>query len=65
MSQVSVTSQVADRIRSLRSERRWSARQLADECARTGMSSLTRSTIAKIESGVRKSITVDELGARI
>jgi transcriptional regulator with XRE-family HTH domain len=61
MSQVSITTQVADRIRSLRVERRWSARQLAEECSRAGMSSLTRSTIAKIESGVRKSMTVDEL----
>ncbi|NBH03498.1 BTAD domain-containing putative transcriptional regulator [Amycolatopsis sp. SID8362] len=59
--QVSVTTQVADRVKSLRSERRWSAQRLADECARAGSSSLTRGTIAKIESGVRKSITVDEL----
>jgi transcriptional regulator with XRE-family HTH domain len=61
MSEVSVTTQVADRIKRLRHDKRWSARQLADECSRAGMGSLTRSTIAKIESGVRKSITVDEL----
>jgi transcriptional regulator with XRE-family HTH domain len=63
MSRVSVTAQAAERIRQLRSERRWSARQLADECARIGVGSLTRSTIAKIESGVRKSVTSDELAA--
>ena len=61
MSDVSVTSRVAERIRLLRAERRWSARQLAEACARAGMGSLTRSTIAKIESGVRKSVTADEI----
>ncbi len=61
MSRVSVTIHVADRVKTLRAERRWSAQRLADECARAGMKSLSRSTIAKIEAGVRKSITVDEL----
>jgi transcriptional regulator with XRE-family HTH domain len=50
----------ARRIRTLRKERGWSAQQLADECSRTGMGSLTRSTIAKIESGVRR-VTADEV----
>src|SRR5450755_2337003 len=44
----------------LRLERRWSARQLAEACARHGAPSLSRATIAKIESGVRKSIRPDE-----
>jgi transcriptional regulator with XRE-family HTH domain len=61
MSDVSVTRQVADHVRSLRAQRRWSARQLAEECARAGATSLTRGTIAKIESGGRKYVTADEL----
>jgi tetratricopeptide (TPR) repeat protein/transcriptional regulator with XRE-family HTH domain len=58
---VSVTGQIADRIRLLRLERRWSARELADECARAGVSSLSRATIAKIETGLRKSLRPDEV----
>jgi len=61
MSDASVTRHVADHIRSLRAQRRWSARQLAEECARAGATSLTRGTIAKIESGGRKYVTADEL----
>jgi transcriptional regulator with XRE-family HTH domain len=49
------------RVRKLRRDRGWSAQRLADECARYGPSSPTRGTIAKIESGVRKSVTTDEL----
>lgn len=56
-----VTRGIADRVRQLRAERGWSARRLADECARAGLSTLTRGTIAKIESGVRKSVTAEEL----
>jgi transcriptional regulator with XRE-family HTH domain/tetratricopeptide (TPR) repeat protein len=63
MTEVSVTRQVADRVRKLRAQRRWSAQQLAEVCTREGMPSLTRSTIAKIESNVRKSVTADELAA--
>jgi len=55
------TPLVADRVKRLRTERGWSARDLAEECARAGLSELTRSTIAKIESGVRKSVTADEI----
>jgi transcriptional regulator with XRE-family HTH domain len=61
MGDLSVTSRVADRVRLLRAQKRWSARQLAEACARAGARSLTRSTIAKIESGVRKSVTADEI----
>lgn len=50
-----------DRIRRLRAERGWSAQRLAEECARLGATTLTRGTIAKIESGVRKSVTAAEI----
>jgi transcriptional regulator with XRE-family HTH domain len=57
----SATRQVADNVRALRALRRWSARQLAEKCISAGAPSLTRGTIAKIESGSRKSVTADEL----
>jgi transcriptional regulator with XRE-family HTH domain len=60
MDQVSVTRHVADRIRTLRAQRRWSAQRLADECERLGMPTLSRSAIAKVESGHRR-VTADEL----
>ncbi len=63
MDRVTVARRVADRIRSLRTQRGWSARQLADESARTGMDPLSRSTIAKIEAGVRKSVKAEEIAA--
>ncbi|MEV4416675.1 pentapeptide repeat-containing protein [Catellatospora sp. NPDC049609] len=52
---------VGSRIRQLRKERGWSAQQLADECARLGMESLSRSTIAKIESSSRARVTLEEV----
>lgn len=52
--------EVADRLRDLRRERGISARELAARCTQLGMPSLTRSTIAKIESGVRDFVTVAE-----
>jgi RNA polymerase sigma factor (sigma-70 family) len=61
MADVSVTRQIADRIRLLRQQRGWSAQRLADACAQTGGTSLTRVKIAKIESGIRKSIAADEV----
>lgn len=61
MADATVTRTVADRVRSLRRGRGWSARELAEACERAGMATLTRSAIAKIESGVRKSVTADEL----
>src|SRR5205823_10129097 len=51
----------ADRIRQIRRLHGWSARELAEGCEAAGSASLTRSTIAKIESGVRKSVTADEI----
>src|SRR5579859_1530670 len=52
---------VGQRVQALRRERGWTARRLAEECARAGMPSLSRGTLAKIESGVRKSVTTGEL----
>lgn len=54
---------VAGHVRRFREQRGWSAQRLAEECALHGSGSLTRSTIAKIESGVRKSVTTDEVAA--
>jgi transcriptional regulator with XRE-family HTH domain len=54
-------SGIGQRIRSLRRGRGWTAQRLAEECARAGMPSLSRGTIAKIESGVRKSVNTEEL----
>lgn len=56
-----MTRRVSERVRALRSQRQWSARELAEVCAREGMPSLNRSTIAKIESGARKWVTADEI----
>src|SRR5690348_11311060 len=56
-----VTEQLANHIRMLRSERRWSARQLAEACHQQGSASLSRPTIAKIESGFRKSLKPNEV----
>ncbi|WP_084557399.1 helix-turn-helix transcriptional regulator [Hamadaea tsunoensis] len=53
---------VAGRVRDFRHRAGLSARQLADLCAEAGSTSLTRSTLAKIESGVRVSLTIDEVG---
>ena len=61
MDELSVTRQTADKIRSLRVQRGWSAQRLADECAAIDADSMTRSTVAKIEAGLRKGITVYEL----
>ncbi len=61
MDRLEVTRHVAARMRQLRQQRGWSALQLADACTQEGFASLTRSTIAKIESGVRQSITAEEI----
>src|SRR3954447_1215374 len=52
---------VAERVRHLRRQRGWSAQQLAEACADAGMKTLSRGTIAKIESGVRKSVSAAEV----
>lgn len=58
---VLASAAVAERVRRWRLQRGWTAQQLADECARAGLPALTRSTVAKIESGVRKSVSADEV----
>jgi transcriptional regulator with XRE-family HTH domain len=60
MTQQAGVSTVASRVRTLRQRRGWSAQQLADACAEAGMPSLTRSTIAKLESGARKGVSAEE-----
>jgi transcriptional regulator with XRE-family HTH domain len=62
MSQSTITKRIAQEVRRLRADRGWSAQQLADRCALAGMESLSRGTIAKIESGARQSVTADEVG---
>lgn len=52
---------VARNVKRLRRQSGWTAAELAQRCADAGALSLTRSTIAKIESGVRKAVTADEL----
>jgi len=61
---------VADRVRALRRELRWSAERLAEEGKAQGFAELTASVIANLESGRpledgsrRRKITVDELVA--
>ncbi|WP_050778119.1 pentapeptide repeat-containing protein [Micromonospora sp. ATCC 39149] len=60
MTRPELTKIIAARIRRLRDERGWSARRLAEQCEELGMPSLSRSTIAKIEAGLR-GIDVEEL----
>lgn len=59
------STSVANRVRQLRTERGWTVQDLADACAAAGMPSLTRGTLAKIESrkAIRKSVTVAEIAA--
>lgn len=61
MDQSATSRQLARRIRLRRLQRGWSAQQLADACADAGLDTLTRATIAKIESGTRLSVTADEI----
>lgn len=61
MGGVSAPMSPGERVKQLRAERGWSAQRLADECTRLGHASLTRGAIAKIESGVRKSVTAEEI----
>src|SRR5262249_43589925 len=58
-----VTATIASRIRRLREERGWTAERLAEECTRRTGVVLSRSTIAKIETGHRKTVTATELTA--
>jgi transcriptional regulator with XRE-family HTH domain len=45
---------VGERIKTLREEREWTAKRLAEESERTGAPSLTRSALAKVEAGLRR-----------
>ena len=56
----SSTAAIAERVRSLRISRGWSARQLAEECQERGLD-LSREAIAWLETGRRQAISVDEL----
>ena len=58
-----VTTELVTRLRLLRQRRGMSARELAARCAEVGVPSLSRSTIAKIESRVRTFVTVEEVAA--
>jgi transcriptional regulator with XRE-family HTH domain len=55
-----LTQHIAAQIHYRRKQRKWSARQLSEECATLGLN-VPRSTLAKIESGRRASISVAEL----
>src|SRR4051812_5822750 len=61
MAEATVGEIVAVHVKTLREQRGWSARELSEACSRAGAPTLTRSTIAKIESGVRRTVTVEEL----
>lgn len=52
---------VARRLPVLRERHGWSAQQLADRCAEAGWPELNRAIIANIESGRRRSISIDEV----
>jgi transcriptional regulator with XRE-family HTH domain len=61
---------VASRIREMRHQRKWSAKDLARQCAATGSAELTDAVIANIETGRpgeggrrRRDVTVEELMA--
>lgn len=52
---------VGARVRALRNERDWSARELAERCAAAGMDVLSRSAISKLETGQRKHLKDEEV----
>ncbi|WP_424184231.1 Scr1 family TA system antitoxin-like transcriptional regulator [Actinokineospora sp. G85] len=56
-----INESVALRIRRARMRRGWTARDLADRCLDSGFAGLSRGTIAKIESGIRRSISAEEV----
>jgi transcriptional regulator with XRE-family HTH domain len=66
--ELSVSDAVAQRIKEARARRGWSAKQLAEQCAKRGLTGLTHSVLNNIESGRRnekgqrkRDVTVDEL----
>jgi transcriptional regulator with XRE-family HTH domain len=58
-----LTAELVARLRDLRRSQGMPAREVASRCAALGVPSLSRSTIAKIESGVRGFVTVEEAAA--
>ncbi len=55
-----LTRSIAAQIRRYRKQRKWSAQRLSDECANLGLD-FPRSTLADLENGRRRSISVAEL----
>lgn len=56
------TGAIADRVRALRTARRWTAQRLADEMTQVGVE-WNRGVVTKLENGHRESVTVAELFA--
>lgn len=57
-----IAARVADRMRSLRGARGWTAQHLADAMTAAGVG-WNRGVVTKLETGRRENITVDELVA--
>jgi transcriptional regulator with XRE-family HTH domain len=55
-----LTRSIAAQIRQRRKARKWSAQRLSDECAELGLE-FPRTTLADLENGRRRSISVAEL----
>jgi len=56
-----VARTIARRLPVLRERHGWSAQQLAEKCAAAGSPELNRAIIANIESGRRRSVSIDEV----
>jgi transcriptional regulator with XRE-family HTH domain len=54
---------VVEAMRALRLKRKWSAVDLENRIAATGLAVMPRNTIANLETGRRAMVTVDELAA--
>jgi transcriptional regulator with XRE-family HTH domain len=54
------TRAVAERVRALRAERRWTAQKLADEMTAAGLD-WNRGVVTKLETGRRESVSITEL----
>lgn len=57
-----IAARVANRMRSLRGARQWSAERLAEEMSAMGVD-WNRGIVSKLETGRRENVTVDELVA--
>jgi transcriptional regulator with XRE-family HTH domain len=56
-----IAAVVARRVREVRSRRGWSAQELADRLREAGFPELDRGIIANLESGRRRSVSIDEV----